>query len=553
MELKNLGKEHRTAFVVAAVGMLGLAFFQCYRITHDLHWPYDTDFDRDMSFIRNSLEGKFGKDPNYLGEYLWYNPLLFSIEAFIVKVTGLPINIVIMKAGIYFNILGPITFFIMNCYFFGYRIGLASLLSFLFLASGDFMGTGAATYSPWLYPCCFSQFMFYLTLMACYKAFSKQAYGWFLLVGVCIGIAFLGHAAPAFLVILIMISVQGKKMIRSFAEKNYVLLKKYFFQGCITFIAFAIVASPFLYYVAGKYHLHIINTNIFEYQSDLMIWRNILLLIKANLSIAFVISIIGFVWFYKTFHEATIRTIILNWFFISGFMLAYSMSLPGFHDKLHIPLPDTVPSYHYLHYLKAVQSVFFGFGIVFLFQQVSRFIIRRIPNQRVQKVSNANSVYILVLVLWAMVYFPVYKERKDFTLIRKLSLAKENNVGKMQVYDYIIANIPSDNVILCEEQYSIFPVMATGRKLVCASILFSNPYIDFGKRYADLNVMLASLKNNAPGSKKLFEHYKVNYALLSNALYKRDSLQSPLLGKAIFSNEMFTLFDLNKEGQTTLK
>ncbi len=499
MELKNLEKEQRLVYILAAAGMLGLAFFQCYRITHDLHWPYDTDFDRDMAFIRNSLEGKFGKDPNYLGEYLWYNPLLFSIETFLVKVTGLPIHIVIMKAGIYFNLLGPVAFFIMNCYFFGYRVGLAALLSFLFLAAGDFMGTGAATYSPWLYPCCFAQFMFYLTLIVCYKAFIKQTYGWFVLAGVCIGIAFLAHAAPAFLIILIMISMQGRLLIRSITQKNNGSLKKYFLQGCVTFIAFAIVASPFLYYIGGKYHFHIINKNIFEYQSDLLIWRNILHLVKANLSIAFIVSVIGFVWFYKKFHEPVIRSIILNWFFISGVMLAYSMSLPGIHDKLHIPLPDTVPSYHYLHYLKAAQSVFFGFGAIFLFQQAFGLIVQRVlkKNEAHTPPSFVHAIYILAVILWTIIYFPVYRERKDFTEIRELSLAKEHSTAKMQVYEYIVANIPSDHVILCEEPYSIFPVMATGRKLVCASILFSNPYIDFGKRYDDLNIMLASLKKRS--------------------------------------------------------
>src|ERR1700704_2737020 len=116
--LKNLEKKQRAGFIAASIALLALAFFQCYRITHDLHWAYDTDFDRDMAFIRNSLEGKYGKDPNYVGEYLWYNPLLFSIETFLVKITGLPINVLIVRAGIYFNVLGPIAFAIMNGYFF---------------------------------------------------------------------------------------------------------------------------------------------------------------------------------------------------------------------------------------------------------------------------------------------------------------------------------------------------------------------------------------------------------------------------------------------------
>lgn len=547
MELKKPGKEQRTGFIAASIALLALAFFQCYRITHDLHWAYDTDFDRDMAFIRNSLEGNYGKDPNYIGEYLWYNPLLFSIETFIVKTTGLPINVVIARAGIYFNILGPIAFFIMNCYFFGYRIGLAALLSFLFLASGNLVGTGAATYSPWLYPCCFAQFMFYLTIIVCYKAFTKQTYAWFFLIGIFLGVCFLAHAAPAFLIILILISIQGTSMFRSAREKNYQALKKYFAQGCATFISFVVVSSPFLYYVAGKYHFHIINKNIFEYQSELLIWWNFFPLIKANLSVAFVVSIIGFIWFYKNFHQSVIRKIILNWTYISAFMLGYTILLPGIHAKLHIPLPDTVPSYHYLHYLKAVQSVFFGFGFVYLFKQICRFIQTRIrKTDKEPSASLTNAIFILAIIIWAVAYFPVYKNRKDFSELRKESLIKENSLQKMQAYEYILGNIPSEKVILCEEQYSIFPVMATGRKLVCVSILFSNPYTDFGKRYADVNAMLAYLKTNQPGdSKKLFDHYNVSFALLANSEINKDT-QSPMLGKIIFKNDMFSLFAVNR-------
>ncbi|MBS1600373.1 MAG: hypothetical protein JST75_19245 [Bacteroidetes bacterium] len=555
MELKTLEKKHGARFIAASVALLALAFFQCYKITHDLHWAYDTDFDRDMAFIRNSLEGNYGKDPNYIGEYLWYNPLLFSIETFIVKMTGLPINVVIAQAGIYFNILGPIAFFIMNCYFFGYRLGLAALLSFLFLASGNLVGTGSATYSPWAYPCCFAQFLFYLMMMACYKAFTLKTYTWFFVVGLLLGTCFLAHAAPAFLTILILVAIQGKNMFLSAKTKKYDELKKYFAQGCATFISFVIVSSPFLYYIAGKYHFHIVNKNIFEYQSELLIWWNFPKLLKANLSIAFIVSIIGFIWFYKNFHEPIIRKIILNWFYISAFMLGYTILLPGIHDKLHIPLPDTVPSYHYLHYLKAVQSVFFGFGFVYLFQKVYQFI-----KPRLQKTDSntttapTNLIFIIAILVWAIAYFPIYKNRKDFVELRKESLVKQNSREKIEVYDYIVKNIPSDKVILCEEQYSIFPVMATGRKLVCASILFSNPYVDFGKRYADVNAMLGFIRANQPdSSKKLFDHYKISYALLANTEIKKDSTQSPLLGSAIFKNDMFTLFPLNREDRVSEK
>jgi len=536
-------------FIAACIALLLIAFFQCYKTTHDLHWAYDTDFDRDMAFIRNSLDGHFGQDPNYKGEYLWYNPLLFSIETVIVRISGLPINTIVTQSGIYLNLLGPIFFTIMICFLFDYKIALASLLSYLFLASGNLVGTGAATFSPWLYPGCFSQFLFYLAIILSYQAFTKQKYSWFLLLGASIGVAFLGHAAPAILIILILISIQGENIILSIKKKDSSSVKKYIVRGAATFISFVIVAFPFLFFIAGKYHLHIINTHIFEYHSDLLVWWNFLGLLKANFSVAFIISIIDFIWFYKNFHQPVLRKIILNWLFISAGMLVYTILLPGIHEKLHLHLPDTVPSYHYLFYLKAIQSVFFGFGFVFLFNEAYRLAGNYIFHKAIRNTSGipVNIVFILSVFLWAVAYFPVYKNRKDFVELRRLSLAKEHEYNKIEVYEYITNHIPSDKVILCEEQFSIFPVMATSRKLVCASILFSNPYTDFGKRYADVNSMLTFLKTKQPAStKKLFEDYHVGFALLANKELDDGTIHSPMLGQAIFKNDMFTLYTLNR-------
>src|ERR1700742_1759109 len=168
----RLQTKPRPAIILAFLVMLVLAFVQCFRTTHDLHWAADADFDRDISYVQGTLDGHYGMDPSYTGEYLWYNPLLFSVETALVKVTGLPVNVIVTQAGTWLNILGPIAFFIMAALLLGWEIALAATLSFLFLAAGNIFGYSAATYSPWLYPVCFAQWMFYLDILFCYKAFS---------------------------------------------------------------------------------------------------------------------------------------------------------------------------------------------------------------------------------------------------------------------------------------------------------------------------------------------------------------------------------------------
>ncbi|QEM18734.1 hypothetical protein DIU38_022750 [Mucilaginibacter sp. P4] len=124
-------------YISAGVILLILAFLQCYRTVHDLHWAFEPDFDRDIGYIRSTLDGHFGSDPNIAGEYMWYNPLLYLSETAIVYVTGLPVNIVVARAGAFLNLLGPVFFFFMMIRLFDYKVALAGLLSFLFLASGN--------------------------------------------------------------------------------------------------------------------------------------------------------------------------------------------------------------------------------------------------------------------------------------------------------------------------------------------------------------------------------------------------------------------------------
>lgn len=542
-------KTNKIFFVAAFIIMLSIAFFQCYKSTRDLNWAPDPDFDRDIAFVRGSLEGHYGKDPNYAGEYIWYNPLLFSIEGVIIKVTSLPPHLVAVRAGAYLNLLGPIAFFMMAFSLFGIETALAAALSFLFLSSGNILSWGAATYSPRLYPVCFTQFLFYINIFLCYKAFSRQKYFWFMLLGASIGISFLGHAAPAIIIILILITIQGQQMFSSFKEKNYALLKKYMLQGIWAFIFFIVAAMPLVYYIVGKYHLHMITRAAFEYTEGIYYLSNFKGMIRENLSVSFIVAMVGLIWFYKNFHQQLLRKIVFSWLFISVIMYIYATLVALLDTRYHIHLPGTVPSFHYFFYLKAIQSVFFGFGFVFLFNSVIGWIENLMAgkNKAQRSAYPANIFFVVIVMICAFAYFPVYKNRDDFTTFRKESKEKENKKDDIEVYDYIIKNIPSEKVILCEKDPSIFPVMATARKMVSIAYTFSNPYVDFDKREEDRNNMLLFLKTGEPVSAKpLFSKYSVDYTLISKKELSEYKMFPPILDKAIFSNNSYTLFSINK-------
>jgi hypothetical protein len=524
---KEYNAKERLVFLAVFFVMMAMAFIQCYKTTHDLHWASEPDFDRDIAFIQGTLNGHYGQDPNVKGEHLWYSPLLFSIETLIVKATGMPIHDVVTQTGIYLNLLGPICFFILLYAFFGIRIALAGSLSFLFLATGNMLGGDTATYSPWLFPVNFVQFLFYISILLCYKAYSKQTYAWFILLGTVLGITFLGHAAPAIIMVLMLLILHGDLMLQAIRKKEYNALKKYLLQGVAVFIPFVLASLPLTYFVAGKYHLHMLNRDPSQYTDEILYISNWKWLLKEMLSVSFVIAVIGFTWFYKKFPRGIIRKIILSWLFITIVMYAYTTMTYILERQFQILLPVTVPSFHYFHYFNAAQSVFFGFGLVSLIQ----FLLR----QRHQYI---NLAVISIVLLWTFIYYPFYKNRTDFIQLRADTIAKEKDKDKLDIYQYIIQYIPENDVILCDRDVSLYPVMPTARKMVSTAFTLSNPYIDFNKREAARLDLLSWLrKGDAEAFEKLADQYQVNYILLSN----KDSVSPTVPLKTVFRNNAYTI------------
>jgi Dolichyl-phosphate-mannose-protein mannosyltransferase len=541
-------RNNRTAYWLAFIVLLGLAFVECFRVSHDLYWPFDGDLYRDMSSVQTILDGRFGQDPSYLHEYIWYNPLLSWIETGIVKVSGLPVQIVIARAGIYLNILGPVFFFGMCRRFFDPRVALASLLSFLFLCSGNLDGEMAATYSPWLFPSGFSQFFLYLNLLLVHRAFTKQQYGGFFLLGAFIGLSLLSHAAAAVLIILLVTVLQSGNIARAWKQNDYAQIQKYILQGLATLVSFILVALPILYYVVGKYHLHMINRELSESREGIFAWNRSWDLLKENISVSLLVAGIGFLWFCKNFRSSLVKRMFLCLVFIDIGMYLYTMALPMIHKKLHLNLPDTVSSFHYFYFLKALQSVFFGFGLLYglglLANRLQPFLQKRF---RVR--TNFDRLLIAAVLISALFYFPFYTKRYDLATLRGLGEQAQADTGRIETYRYLVNQLPPESVILCEDETAIFPVMASGRKLVVASIIFSNPYVDFVKRYSDRDSLLLYLKTGRPGSAlPLFNQYQVRYILLPNAELDQYKTALPLFGSVLFHNSAYSLFAISKSG-----
>jgi len=538
----------KNKYLLAFVLMLIAAFIQCYKTIHDLHWANEPDFDRDIAYIRSTLDGHYGQDPNMTGQYMWYNPMLFLLETLVVKFTGLPINVVVARAGAFINILSPVAFFFMVIKLFDYKVALPAILCFFFLVNGNLPCWGGATYSPWLLSDTFSQFTFYITIFFVYKAFSSQKLFWFIIFGASLGITFLGHSAPVFIILLIVICIQGRKVVESFWAKDYSAVKTYFLQGLFAVIPFIIFAFPFLYYVYGKYHFHFVNHEILECAPGIFARRYTLQLMKSNVTFSLIISVIGMIWFYKKFDNPILSKIVWHWFFICLGMYIYESAVPTLDHMLHITLPDTIPAFHYFFYLKALQSIFFGFGFIFLLT----WLVGRLKGLKPgnPKLILSDTLVIVCVLVYALAYYPIYINRYDFTELRVQAIEKGKQTDKIGVYDFISKNIPLDHVLLCEHGLSLFPAMPTGIKMVSIETYFSNPYLSYTQREDDRNAMLSYLTSTKPDTaQKLFAEYKVNDVLLADSDFVRYKQPAFATSKVIYKNSSYAILSFTQNNK----
>jgi hypothetical protein len=520
--------------------MLLAAFIQCYKCVHDLHWASEPDFDRDIAYIRATLNGHYGQDPSMAGQYMWYNPVIFLSETLIVKLSGWPINVVVARCGAFLNLINPIVFFVVLIKLFDYKTALASLLCFIFLIAGNLPCWGAATYSPWMVSDTATQWLFYLSILCCYKAFNSQKMSWFIVLGAVLGLTFLGHSAPVFIMVFILLIMQGQKVLIALRDKQYNLVGTYFLQGAATVIPFIIFAFPMLYYVYGKYHLHFVNRIILECAPGIFARKETFTLLKLNVTFALIISIIGFIWFYKNFKNPVLRKIIWCWLGVTLVMYLYESAVPTVDKIIHHNLPDTIPAFHYFFYFKALQSIFFGFGFISLLNMASQWLARRSSKPFPKKF--AENFFVFAVLLYMLGYYPVYCNRWDFSDLRQEALNKEKETDKLAVYDYIVKNVPLDNVLLCPHGLSLFPVMPTGIKMVSVETYFSNPYVSYDQREGDRVKMLSFLTTTTPDTaKNMFSAYKVSDVLLSNADYKYYSQPSFANSSVIYKNSSYTL------------
>jgi hypothetical protein len=294
--------------------------------------------------------------------------------------------------------------------------------------------------------------------------------------------------------------------------------------------------------------MHYINRAPFEYVGFIFTVKSFGDLIKANVNLTFFISLAGIYWFYRYVQNRILRNIISSWLLVCLFMYCYSTLVPLLHHRLHIDLPVTVPSFHYFFYLKALESVFFGMGLVYLLPSAVRWLSERMSSQKTNYSLKRIGpfIWVTLIILFSLAYYPIYSKRSDFTYLRELALQRESEKTKLEVYYFIKDHISPDKVILCELGQSMFPVMASGRKMVATTFTFSNPFVDFDQREKDRDEMLSYLvTGKSESDKQLFAKYQVSYILLSSSQFRKLLPDLAHNCKLVFRNGSFCLLSIS--------
>jgi hypothetical protein len=510
----------RLAFLL----MCSLAFVPCLRATGDLDWPYDIDIFRDIAHAQTIQDGSFRDDPLFLGETLWYNPLVPALVAGVAGVTGLPVHRVYTRLGTYVNLLAPITLYLLVASLLGEWTALASAFAFLFVIGLSSPSWLSPSYSPWLFSANFVQALFYLTLLVCLKVLRERSYRAHLQAGLGLGVTFLGHAAPAVILAVILTVLGLEELLRPGrhgkpAGSPWQVIARY----ALTFTVALLVSAPFLASIVGHYHLHVRNQAPSSFTPEVLDIAHLSSFLPRT-PFAFAITagvIMGVLGLYRRPPTPREGRIYFLWLGASLVLLVYGVLVHTMRAR-GIHLPNLVPASHFFFYLKAAESLLLGCGIVYAGHALAERIRAWRPDRTTRSPSPMPShpgqlsagLTAGLIVVSLLAWYPRYLHRSDFVEYRREAVAWER-WQDAAAFDWIRQHSQTHDVFLATDRPSLFLVGTAGRKVVAAGNFHSNPYVDWYQRDADRNRMLRSV---AEGDRRQFQQlasqYRVTHVLL---------------------------------------
>jgi hypothetical protein len=431
----------------------------------------------------------------------------------------------------------------MMWYLFGRAAAVAGLAGYLFFLSGNTNLSGA-TYTPWLFPGSFMQAFFYMGVAGTYYLFKRDRgiLSW-VFVGVLVGLCFLGHAAPALILVVMITGLTLQNVARSYRSDDRGPALQCFLRLAACGTAALGISLLILLPIFTHYRFHVIN----PYPATWLNPEFKQILQGTAPKIGIFGALIGLFFLVRERSNAARNWLIFLWIGSAFIFFVWAViDSVAVHYHRPPPLPLLVPAGHFYVYLTAAQSVLFGFGLArfseWLHSVATLHSSSRLYKQRDFAIIAPFTLLAVLIVLVVPAAFH-YDQRWAFLEARNKALALGEQQERVSLYNWIRNRTESNDVFLVSGSLAITLITPAARKLVVTERYFSNPYVDWDARNADQNQLLDSIrKQDASMFSKLARRYSLRYLLVSESEGLREKIQSAGFGDEVLEQGSLTLF-----------
>jgi hypothetical protein len=426
------------------------------------------------------------------------------------QVTGLGIPAAFVQAGPFLTAAAQLAFFLTALCLAGAWPAAIALAVLLFAPPHDLGAWEAPTVTPWLFPSAFAATFLYVGLVLCWLAIRRRGLGWWLAVGVALGITFLGHTAPA----LILGLCSMASVVVAGRDGGMTRRSKLLAWGTILTAAI-VVSAPLLVSIVGHYHLDVVNRDPLEWVSDgLAISKGAPQLRTDLLSVKALVAAVGLWTLCRRVPRDAGAGMLVAWVVaaVALFSYGYAQQLVGFGR-----LPPLVPQHHFYFYVKAGMHLLTGVGVWTLVDGVAGGVLRLTGRPAWQRVRPllAGALVLGGIGVLVATNRTAFEMKADFNEYRREALTFSEEFDRTQILQRLRAETSPDAVVLATAEDSYYRVAPAGRAVVAIPAIQSNPYRAQGGRDNDQEQMLnALMTHDRPTFEKLADAYAVTHVLL---------------------------------------
>ena len=520
----------RAVVGILLLGCLGIALFHGIRASGGLQWSPSIDVFRDTAWAQTFADGGWFEDAFYAGETLSYVPLVPAMVAMLSFATGAPVHAVYAQAGAYLNLLVPLALFLLAARWYGRWAAIATVVAFFFLFNSDL--DIAVTYSPLLLTSGFAQALFFLSLVAYGASLANGSWKRDALVGIGLGLVFMTHVGPAVILGGIVLLCEGSRALRTGQWK----------QGWVrigSILGVALVAgAPLSASILGHYRLRVLNPEPSQW-----IWppeaAEVPALVFENLSLLIPFTLIGLVVALRGWSRKPEASIIAAWIVTAGSLWLWGfVCLAAQRRGFKIPSAP-VPTWHFLWYLKTLEPLLFGVGLV----AVCRRLAAKIPERIMPGSWRVGALTSTAAIILAAVAYPGFGQ--NFATDRADAEYFSSIVPRTEIISWIREHTTLQDVFLTHSAEAWAPILIVGpagRRVVATNTsMFASPFVDWKERKRDQRTMVRALTTgDVEGFKRLATHYGVTFLLASEERWKnRENRAADLRGQRLIIHPAF--------------